>query len=1017
MRKKLPAFKMLVIFICCFVTAAKATNLKEIITVSNKIVLLKFVDGQITYHGLGQSRIDDAVTLFPGGRLSVANAGNDALYDIISPNDANYISIVHPDSAGINMRSEQTWALDIFGRPTHVQTVYVYLYLRKALTEGKIYTVTVNGTSINNAAKTLQFTYSEKSTRSEAVHVNNLGYSVAAVKKYAYIFLWMGDKGGLDLTDTTQVSPGAATQRRANLVRVSDRQPVFTGTVNFRKAKTEAEFYQYGTPNNNFQGADVYDFDFSSYNIPGTYVVAVEGMGCSYPFDIGTETLKDPFYYTMKALYENRSGIALNTPYAQYNRPAPHNPLLTPGFKLYYSSVRHYDLNNTNSGDADVADTPVINSNIKGLVNTWGWYQDAGDWDSYSSHQKIPAYLMFLFETNPQKFATLPLNIENESADGLPDLLNEARWLLRFYKRSKDAIQNTTLGGTGGVPGGRVFGDIYPNSDNSDAEDGKGSWQDTKRKWVMLGQDPWMTYFYAAIAAHFAYILQQYNYTDPEGINWQQEAVSAWNWAKNNSSAADENTIKYGYNLSLCRMYASASLYRLTGDKVNYESSYIYDMDNAHAYFDYGINDYHIGFTENYEFLSNDDYSVFALTMYGLAANNQPLINQPVLNKTLGIVGASADYIAGDYNTNLRACRWGGSPWVNIGIGQGTVPYIQLGPIAYTIFKQRDAARANKWLEHMFTTADYFLGANSLNMTYVSGLGERSPEQFFHIDAFYCSNSGTGAINKKGIIPYGAMVNCFADLGSCYGYPAPYQYYYGLRYGKAYPMGDDDVASGSTNPARPAHERYMPSRTSPIGNEFTIHQTGIAGPLAYGFLWSVSAANIVLPVKFLAFSGVKKGNDILLEWKTANEINAASYEVQRSKDGINFFSIANTTAAGNSINVYNSTDISPYEGTNYYRIKQIDGNGLYSFSNVIRIDAGKLSSSITLFPNPATDWIQIDKRFLQNTYSIVDGTGRQVKSGVVTGKIAIANLVSGTYCLLLFDAKNNLEVNAVFIKR
>jgi endoglucanase len=1015
MKKKSPVINLLFILICCLANVAKATNLTEVITVSNKILLLKFVDGQITYHALGQPASDDAVTLFPGGRFNVSTAGTASIYDISSINDANYAVVIHPDSAGINMRSEQTWASDDMNRPTHVQTVYVYLFLKKAIASGKIYTITVNNPVINNAAKTIQFTYNEFSTRSEAIHVNNLGYSEAAAKKYSYIFLWMGNKSGLNLTDTTQVSQAASLQRQAKLVRIADQQIVYTGTVSFRKAKTEAEFYQYGTPNNNFQGADVYEFDFSSYNTPGTYVVSVEGMGCSYPFDIGKETLKDPFYYTMKALYENRSGIALNTPYAQYNRPAPHNPLTTPGFKLYYSSVRHYDLNN-NSGDANVADTPVINSNVKGLVNTWGWYQDAGDWDSYSSHQKVPAYLLFLFETNPVKFGSFQLDIENESNNSLPDLLDEARWLLRFYKRSKDSIKNTTLGGTGGVPGGRVFGDNYPNSDNSNPEDGKGSWQDTKRKWVMLGQDPWMTYFYAALAAHFAYILQRYNYTDPEGIDWQQEAIDGWNWAKNNSSAADENTIRYGYNLSLCRMYASASLYRLTGDKTNYESSFIYDMDNAHAYFDYAINDYHIGFTDNYQFLCNDDYSIFPMIMYGLAANNQPLINQPILGRVLGMVRESTDFIVGDNGTNLRACRWGGTPWQNLGIGQGTTPYIQLAPLAHMLFKQSDPSRAANWLQNMFTTADYFLGSNSLNMTYISGLGEKNPEQFFHIDAFFCSNSFTGPIRKKGIIPYGAMADCFADLGSCFGYPGPYQYYYGLRNGKAYPMGNDDVSNGSSLPARPAHERYMPSRTSPLANEFTVHQTGIAGPVVYGFLWAASSGNVVLPVNFLRFSGVKTGNNVLLEWKTANEINAASYEVQRSRDDINFFAIANATAEGNSINIYNSTDMNPYKGINYYRIKQMDKNGLYYFSNIIRVNAGEPGNSTGLFPNPSKDWIQIDQRFLQHKYSIIDATGKQVKSSIVNGKIAISDLPSGTYCLLLFDVENNLPVKSVFIK-
>ena len=160
-----------------------------------------------------------------------------------------------------------------------------------------------------------------------------------------------------------------------------------------------------------------------------------------------------PFYTTVRGLYHNRSGIALTQPCTEFTRNAPHNPNITSGFagKLRYTASRFVDWNN---GDNDPADKPAIEAGDKGPLNTWGWYQDAGDWDTYYSHLNIPCMLMFTWEAAPDHFRDNELNIP-ESGNGIPDILDEASWLLRFYYRTRHEIIQQGYG-TGGVGSARI---------------------------------------------------------------------------------------------------------------------------------------------------------------------------------------------------------------------------------------------------------------------------------------------------------------------------------------------------------------------------------------------------------------------------------------------------------------------------------------------------------------------------------------------------------------------------------
>lgn len=98
---------------------------------------------------------------------------------------------------------------------------------------------------------------------------------------------------------------------------------------------------------------------------------------------------------------------------------------------------------------------------------------------------------------------------------------------------------------------------------------------------------------------------------------------------------------------------------------------------------------------------------------------------------------------------------------------------------------------------------------------------------------------------------------------------------------------------------------------------------------------SVSA----LPITLQSFAANLKNNKVYLEWTTSSEINNAKFNVERSHNGVDFSGIAEVAGAGNSqvIRNYSSVDEAPLPGVSYYRLKQTDFNGTFTYSNIVAV--------------------------------------------------------------------------------
>jgi len=117
-----------------------------------------------------------------------------------------------------------------------------------------------------------------------------------------------------------------------------------------------------------------------------------------------------------------------------------------------------------------------------------------------------------------------------------------------------------------------------------------------------------------------------------------------------------------------------------------------------------------------------------------------------------------------------------------------------------------------------------------------------------------------------------------------------------------------------------------------------------------------ASCNGILPIKLKSFYSTSSENSILLRWITASEKNNALFELERSQDGI-FWEVINTCAgSGNthSEKFYSYIDNSAKQGVNYYRLKQIDYNGDYTYSYIISDYSKNNNIKIEVFPSPAT---------------------------------------------------------------
>jgi endoglucanase len=486
-------------------------------------------------------------------------------------------------------------------------------------------------------------------TSASPVRLNQIGFYPNAVKKA----IVLNEKGG---TFTIQTF---------------NKTIVFTGTL---KPSVKPSF----------GGRKTYIANFSAFNKPGNYRLYIQGVGNSYPFQIKASVHKPVASAAIKAYYFMRASTALPAKYAgKWQRAEGH-----PDTNVLIHSSAASEKRTTGSG----------------ISSPRGWY-DAGDYNKYIVNSGITTgTLLSLYEDFPVYMRTVKLNIP-ESGNGIPDVLNEVLWNLRWMLTMQDSDD----------------GGVYHKLTNAAFDKFEMPDKAIEPRYVVQ-KGTAATLDFAAVMAQAARIFKQY----PQQLSGLADsclnaAQSAWGWAVKNPDVAykqDEMNKKFMPKITTGGY----------GDN-NFTDEFIWAASELF------VTTHDPGFLKNINLLPDDQMhvptwsQVKLLGYYTLIKNTAPADAKNVkdLSEIKKRLIAAADELINDVDDNayqtvmtqsIKHFGWG-----------STSEAANEGVLLIQAYK---LSHDKKYLNSALANLDYLLGRNATGYSYVTGYGSKTPMHPHH---------------------------------------------------------------------------------------------------------------------------------------------------------------------------------------------------------------------------------------------------------------------------------------------
>lgn len=777
--------------------------------ITDTVLLVKISEGVIDY-----ARYYDPVpaSAFHYALLDTNRAAQTSVYTLESLDDPAYGATgVHPLAVGRKAKG-QYFSPDLYvyksNLPSYLSEHSLYLQFPTPLQPGCTYTLRAEGLVANG--ETSSFRFDASALVSETIHLNQLGFRPTS-PKFAYLSQFMGDfdsaphlQGALDLADYA----GSAFR----IVNADNGQLVFTGILSLQKAKNlvDVNNADFGL-SRNMSHADVWQADFSALQTPGRYRLVVERMGCSHPFTIEADVYRDAYIAAMRGLFFQRSGIEKEVrEWGGIVYPAD-----------YATNAMYYLPTAGREESGSVADTS------RPVTGIWGWYHDAGDWDGYARHSAVPATLLLAYEMTPGKFGDGDIGNRwrrysedpwfDEGTNGIPDMLDEAGWLLDCYRRARHALMDQGYG-TGGVPA--YFG--VDGCGNVNA-----SWLDA-RVLGIHGEDAKLTAEYAGLAAWNSALLAEAGRPAAEVDLWLAEAREAYQWATQHDGMSGEEGV-----------LAHAGLYRATGD-AQYQNAFLASFNSG----------------ANWEYWGSASARHFALFLYALLPPTHPGLDATRHLELQNLVAntANAFWLNSGFTRGFRATHLAG--YQRIFLGALSTPRTLFPAVAYAVKGEQGYADGVQF------AADYTLGGNQMSRVWISGVGWRTEGDVFHPDSWALPVAPGSERNIRpclpGLTPFGAHAT-FDWFGANYNFSGSEDF----SRSSAYPViwrktgtsyngwgpawnsaanipswaSADSLGGGpKNNTLFPPGEQRFPNRFSIPGSEFTVNQTLCHSAFTYALL-------------------------------------------------------------------------------------------------------------------------------------------------------------------------------------
>ncbi len=181
-----------------------------------------------------------------------------------------------------------------------------------------------------------------------------------------------------------------------------------------------------------------------------------------------------------------------------------------------------------------------------------------------------------------------------------------------------------------------------------------------------------------------------------------------------------------------------------------------------------------------------------------------------------------------------------------------------------------------------------------------------------------------------------------------------------------------------------------------------------------------------LPVELTLFTVNKVGGNIVLNWKTATEVNNLGFDIESSNDGVSFTTVGFVEGHGNS-NTLNSYSFVATDGAEYYRLNQLDVDGTSKYSDVVKVDADLIYKLSQNYPNPFNPSTEVSFTLPQSiraNVSIYNALGQRImevvnrtfSAGAHSITIDASELSSGMYFYKLETANYSKTMKMLLIK-
>ncbi len=700
--------------------------------------------------------------------------------------------------------------------------------------------------------------------------------------------------------------------------------------------------------------------DFSNLTTTGSYYIYDPSNEERSPtFEIKESMYQEVLQASMRMFYYNRCNFPKNAPYAESG--------WTDGMDFLN------DLQDGNCRSIFDQENSVTEKDLHG-----GWY-DAGDYNKYVTFVNETIHnLLWAYQENPTVFGD-NWNIP-ESGNGIPDVLDELKWELDWLLRMNNEDGSTHL-----KMGSKNYSEnvAAPPSANTDPR----------------YYGPTCSSASIAIASmlsHAAIVFSDFPSMDSFVADLTTSAEKSWDYVlpllnnNNLDTDCDNGEIISGDadwtvdEQTEAAVVAAIHLFDLTGNSA-YNTYVVNHANNTSPLQD--------SWWSGYKQPLND-----ALMHYTTLAGANTTLSATIRNSITLVANNNWNDFFGFSNNDLYrsympdwSYHWGSNfPKAGFGLLNKLL-------VKYEVNPANAANYDRKALEQLH----YFHGVNPNGLVYLSNMydlgGDRCVNEIYHT----WFNDGTDWDNS---------------LTSSYG-PAP-----GYMSGGA--NSSFSISTLSPPAGEPDQKSYLDFNDGFPSNSWEISEPSqkYQGAYVRHLAWYAGSADISLSVDLISFEAdcIEELQRIVIEWQTANERNNAYFLLEKSENGRQWSTIKKVSGLENSavIQHYFFEDIHATGQRNYYRLKQVDTDGTFQYSNILSASC-LLENSIRITPNPTVGYLQVASKLNDYRIEVSDLSGRKLlnRAGSRNTTIDLSNFSNGVYQVSLLDKNGQSLYIKKIIKR